>query len=173
MDFKIFAEHMYPCWILGIIAIILTLAAGKKHLLRIEKKAVWNWCKFLLYVTAIRFAISKLNLGMYGNAPTLPLAVPFTVFWEDACHGLPLLLLSNMLPDKKWAKALYWVALVLFSISFGLGHLYQGLLAAFLLSFYIKYSVDMGRKYGIGTVMICHMMYDMATLLFIKLMSGL
>lgn len=170
MNFTTFASHMYPFWILGIIIMGSIIAIGHKHLLRAEKKPIIKWVRFLFYITLWRLFMSKL-LNFHGvsdpqNIVLLPIATALTVFWEDACHGLPLLILKKSTKNRWWTKPIYWLALIIVMIEFGLGHRYQGPLAAVLLSFYIPYSVKMGEKYGFGTVMLCHMMYDLVTLLF-------
>lgn len=174
MDFKTIAQHMYPFWILGILIIGMVIAAGQKHLVRIEKKSIKKWAFFLLYITAWRIFLSKAlhfnGIGDLKSMAMLPLPMTLTVFWEDACHGLPLLILKKLIGKRKWLKPLYWFLLVAVMIEFGSGHVYQGLLPAFLLSFYVPYSIKMGNKYGFGTVMLCHMSYDMVTLLLVQRM---
>lgn len=178
MEFKEIAEHLYPFWILGVMIMGLVITAGHGYLLRIEKKQIVKWTKFLLYITLWRMFLSKfLNFHGIGASPQsvnfLPLAVAATVFWEDACHGLPLFIFKKLTKGWKWAKPLYWLLLSLVMIEFGMGHVYQGVLSAAILSFYIPFSVKMGEKHGFGTVMLCHMMYDFVTLFFVKYLMGL
>jgi len=177
MDFKSFALAMFPYWILGIMVIGSVILAGQKHLLRIDKKAIFKWMKVLILITIFRTIVIELckhngAAEIPKFAEILPWTISLTVFWEDACHGLPLLLLKKMLDKKKWAKFIFIPILILTMISFGFAHVYQGFIAAFVLSFYIPYSVRMGEKYGFGTVMICHILYDAATLLFAKYFLG-
>lgn len=172
MDFKTIAEHMYPFWILGVLIILTVLAAGQKKLIRIEKQAIKKWMFFLLYVSAWRLLLSKVfhfnGIGDLKAMAALPIPMTLTVFWEDACHGLPLLILKKLIGKRKWLKPLYWFMLIATMIEFGSGHMYQGILPAMLLSFYVPYSIKMGNKYGFGTVMLCHMTYDASTLLLIQ-----
>lgn len=174
MNFTTFASNMYPFWILGVVIMGITTAAGYKHLLRVEKKPIVKWGLFLFYVTLWRLFMSKiLNFHGVSNPQSisiLPIATAFTVFWEDACHGLPLLILKKATKNRRWAKPIYWILLLIIMTEFGLGHIYQGPLAAIVLSFYIPYSIKVGEKYGFGTVIFCHMMYDLVTLLFIHYM---
>lgn len=175
MDFSIIAEYMWPCWALGVAVLLGTAVAGKKDLIRIEKKPVWDWFVFLFIVLLIRIVMFKFlgYSGLFGK-PTglmsIPLAASFTVFWEDACHGLPLVILGNLIGTKSLpARIINALAVTLVSVSFGLGHLYQGpLVAGLIMCFYISYSIKYGKKYGFGTVMICHTMFDFFTFLFVK-----
>ena len=178
MDLKTMAENMYPFWILGIMVIGAVIAAGKKHLLRVEMKPVVNWSIFLVLLTLWRMLVAKLSAyhGMHGTEETfiIPWTASFTVFWEDACHGLPILLLRQLIGVHRWwAKILNWSLLILTMISFGMGHLYQGVLPALILCFYVPYSIRCGKKYGFGTVMVCHSLYDLVTLIFIQYLSGM
>lgn len=174
MDFQTIATYMYPYWILGVLVIMAVIAAGQKHLVRVEARPVFNWCVFLIVMTAIRlFLLNCFGFQGITGPPIglkmIPWTAALTVFWEDACHGLPLLILSNMIGDKKrWAKAVNALALVLVSISFGIGHLYQGPFVALLLCFYVSSSINYGKKYGFGTVMLCHTLFDLVTFLYVK-----
>lgn len=162
---------MYPYWILGILVMLAVISSGNANLIRIDKTALKKWILFLACVTVWRVLMTKLlhfnGLG-YSKllGPPLPVLTAFTVFWEDACHGLPLLILRKLVAGKKWLKPLYYLALSAVMIEFGIGHLYQGVLAGFILALYIPYSIDKGEQYGFGTVMLGHMAYDLVTLLY-------
>ena len=94
------------------------------------------------------------------------------VFWEDAVHVFPLVLLARMYGEKLWFKIIRWPLLIATMIAFGAGHLYQGPIAACALSFYIILSMQQGQKNGFGTVIIAHTLYDLITLLSIAWMVG-
>lgn len=180
MDLKTVALAMYPYWIMGAFAIVAAIKGGHKDAVRVEPKAVGAFLKFLCVITLYRAVLFKLfpNFGMFKEAghtiTSIPWQLTLTVFWEDACHGLPLLLLQRFIGTEKWwAKAINFIALAFVMIEFGLGHVYQGLIAATLLSFYIPYSIKMGKKFGFGTVMICHTLYDLSTILSLKFLLGL
>jgi hypothetical protein len=168
---------MYPFWILGILVMWAVIAAGKKQLLKVEFKPVVKWCTFLALLTVWRIMMAKLASynGIHDAEPfIIPWMASFTVFWEDACHGLPVLLLRQLIGVHKWwAKILNFIMLAVTMFSFGLGHLYQGLVPAMILCMYIPYSIRCGKKYGFGTVMICHMLYDLVTLLFVQYLAGI
>jgi hypothetical protein len=140
----------------------------------VEAKPVLKWCGVLALTTCIRIFLEKVLHfpGLFGPPQGLnliPWTASFTVFWEDMAHGLPLLILRNLIGyDKRWNKTINNIALTIVMLSFGLGHIYQGLLVPILLAFYIPYSVKVGKEYGFGTIAICHILYDLTTLLFVK-----
>lgn len=179
MDLKSMAAVMYPYWLMGAFVLWATVKGGYKNEIRVEKKAVWNWIKFLAIITCYRVVMFKL----FAHSKTLeesakvitqiPWPLTLTVFWEDACHGLPLLLMMKFIGTDKWWKWLIHVPIIaMVMLEFGLGHVYQGPIAAFALSFYIPYSIRLGRKFGFGTVMIGHTLYDLTTILSIKFLLG-
>lgn len=171
------ALRMYPYWIMGAVVLACTAFAGFKEVIRVEKKAVRGFCKFLLILTLWRIALftifAKAFMGSAQNVAMIPWPLTLTVFWEDACHGLPLFLFKKLTASKKWLKWLYYPIMAMVMIEFGMGHLYQGVIAAAFLSLYIPYSVKMGEKFGFGTVMACHTLFDLTTILTIKLLLGL
>jgi hypothetical protein len=178
--FKQFALNMYPFWILGILVIGSVIASGNKSLLRIKRKPLIKWIGFLAFITAIRFVLYRIAMlsetshHMHQAVAMFPWYVGLTVFWEDAAHGLPLLILRKLLSkSNKYIKLLYYPVLLAVMVEFGIGHLYQGILPAMLLSFYIPYSVKVGEKNGFGTVMIGHMLYDIVTLLSVQYFIGM
>lgn len=180
MDMKSIAAVMYPYWLMGAFVLWATIKAGHKEVVRVEKKAVFGWMKFLVLITCYRLIMFKLfahNAHLQEtakNVTLIPWPMTLTVFWEDACHGLPLLLLRNFIGTDKWWKWLIHAPLMaMVMLEFGLGHVYQGAGAAMLLSLYIPYSIHMGRKYGFGTVMVGHTLYDLTTILSLKFMLGL
>jgi hypothetical protein len=175
MDMKSMILNMYPYWLLGAGVLAAVIGSGHKKEVRIEKKAILYWIRFLGILTLYRvvlFAIfhkSPQVIQMAKNVSMIPWPLTLTVFWEDACHGLPLYLIRKWIGDNKWLKPIYYALLGMVMIEFGLGHVYQGLLAACALSFYIPYSIRLGEKYGFGTVMLGHTLFDLSTILTIKL----
>jgi len=177
MDLKTFASNMWPYWMLGVMVMATVIAAGQKHLIRVEKKPLLKWIAFLGAITLWRFFISKIvdlhSVGEGAKQVTmLPWPIAFTVFWEDLCHGLPLLILRKLIGVNKWTRPIHLILTGIVMVEFGLGHMYQGPLAAVLLSFYIPYSVRKGEEHGFGTIMIGHMLYDLVTLLFVRYLIG-
>lgn len=176
MDIKTIILRMYPFWILGIIMIIATLRSEHKDLMRIQPKSLVKFLKTMAMVTAFRCVMAYFfPISHASAAPILqiPLAMTATVFWEDACHTLPLAIMARYLGDSIPAKVALWALTGLVMISFGLGHVYQGAMAALMLSFYVPVVTKLGKTHGFGTVMICHSLYDFLTLLTVRLFLGL
>lgn len=176
MDIKTAVLHYYPYWILGIIMVIATLCSEHKDLMEVKPKSLLKFLRTMLTVTAFRCVM------MYFFPPTLASAAPIlkiplwltaTVGWEDAAHTLPLALAARFLGDKVPAKVMIWALTAMMMVSFGLGHVYQGVFSACMISFYIPVVTNLGKKHGFGTVMLCHMMYDFITLLTVRLFLGL
>ena len=89
------------------------------------------------------------------------------VWWEDACFVLPYLLLYNRFGKKAYfALPLF----ILTSFYFSLGHLYQGPTGyvTFLFPFISFYYA---KKYGAGTTMLCHIIYDTSIIVCMVLMK--
>lgn len=177
MDIKSVALQMYPYWILGAVVLAATVKAGFKDLIRVEKKAVLNWVRFLFFITMYRIILFRLFPGSWQesakNIAIIPWPLTLTVFWEDACHGLPLLILQKLIGTDKWWKWLIHGPLTaLVMVEFGLGHVYQGIIPAMLLSLYIPYSIRLAKKFGFGTVMIGHTLFDLVTILTVKFLMG-
>jgi len=99
-----------------------------------------------------------------STVKSLPLGVTLFVGWEDMAHAVPIVLLRRFLGNSKWLIPARLIVLAAVMLEFGLGHRYQGNLAAAILSLYILVSIRYGVKVGFGTVMACHVMYDLATL---------
>ena len=169
---------MYPYWLLGAGVLAATWLAGLKKMIRVEKAPLLNWARLLFVITIYRIILFKFfpNFGPFHdsaqNISIIPWPLTLTVFWEDACHGLPMLMLKNAIGDRKWLKPFYWAIMGIVMLEFGLGHVYQGLIQAALLSFYIPYSVKLGEKFGFGTVMLGHTLFDLTTILTVKYVLG-
>lgn len=173
------AMRMFPYWIMGLFMVFAVWRSSHKDLLRIEPKTIGKWLLLLVGITVYRIIIFKLMSGndklheMTSGAMIIPWQATLTVFWEDACHSLPLVILARTLGnDKWWKKGIIGAAIAMVMISFGLGHVYQGYVAAAALSFYIPFTFKKGQQVGFGTVMICHTLYDLATILTIKHFLG-
>lgn len=178
MDFKSIATSMYPHWILGALMIFATINAGYKDFVRIDKNAIKRWIKFLLILTAYRILAFKLWPGNHfrdaaNNIIQIPWALTLTVFWEDSSHGLPLLLIRHLIGTKRWTWPIHALLTAILMLEFGLGHTYQGIFSAILLSLYVPYSVMLGKKYGFGTVMIGHTLFDLTTILSLKFLMSI
>lgn len=178
MEVKSIVLTMYPYWLLGAGVLAATALAGLKKVIRIEKPALLNWLRMLGILTIYRIFLFKMfpHFGPFQqsaqNISIIPWPLTLTVFWEDACHGLPMLLLKNLIGNRKWLKPFYWAIMGIVMLEFGLGHVYQGIAQAAMLSLYIPYSVKLGEKFGFGTVMVGHTLFDLTTILTIKFLLG-
>lgn len=178
MDMKSIALAMYPSWLLGAFMIWATIQAGYGKFVRIQKRSVIKWIIFLCVITLFRvFTIRyMLELDHMKESAKGVLLIPWpatlTVFWEDAAHGLPLFLLYLWSRASKFKMVLWYCLLAMVTLSFGSGHTYQGYWAAALLMLYIPYSIKLGAKHGFGTVMVCHTLYDLFTILTVKWALG-
>lgn len=165
--------RMLPYWIFGICLILVAIISGNKDTLRFEKKPILSWLKFLACISLLRIAIFYFAwdyFGGFADIAWIPLESTVTVFWEDAFYSLPLILMSRVLAGR--ARWLQIGSLVLLSIAFALGHIYQGYSAVFTLLLYVPLTLKYGKQYGVGTVMACHILFDFSTLGLVKLMMG-
>lgn len=167
MDIKTVIDAMYPYWLLGLFMIWATLNTEFKSILRIDKKAILNWTRILLLATIGRLLMFKIFPGDFFKSAKaitqIPLFMTVLTPWEDATHGLPLLLLSNFIGYNKRYKLVYIFLMLSTMVEFGLGHIYQGNFSACFLSLYVPLSICLAKKWGMGTVMVGHAMYDFAT----------
>lgn len=175
MNFSDFALAMYPYWILGGLMFYAVKKSEYKDLLAFNLKAFLKFFAFLIALCVYRFFMIKLNLHHKLSVHQLdvikqiPLTSCLFVGWEDLCHSLPIVILKKMLPDKKWANAILFIFSGIITASFGIGHLYQGIFSAMLLSLYIPFGVNFIQKRGASTLMAGHVSYDFLTLLTVKL----
>ena len=88
------------------------------------------------------------------------------------CNTIPLVILGTMIEGKKWLRPLYLMLMAAMSLTFGSLHAYEGLQAMIVLSMYIPFTIRLGKKYGFGTVMICHIVYDLVTFFTFKTIAG-
>lgn len=169
---------MFMAWLIGLAMLYLIYNSKHKKMLRVTRAGLWRLTKFLSVVTAVRLfwiycVASPEALQQIGeNINYLPWQTMFGVFWEDAVHVLPLALMSKMYSDKKLFKYWYAILTTLVAASFGSAHSYQGLQACVTLAFYIPLALKMGRKYGFGTVILGHVLFDLVTTFTFKLALG-
>jgi hypothetical protein len=153
-------KYMLIPWILGVLSLIYTYRIDKSYL-RIDVKALKGFGIFLLWLTLIRSFIFTISQSM-PMSDILPLINPWLmlgVFWEDAIHVMPLIILKDKEVINKYV---YYALFACSALVFASGHMYQGWigLASIL---YMYFSAKYGRKHGFGTVMICHTAYDLTT----------
>lgn len=197
MDLMDLVMRMLPYWFLGIFMIYATIQSGNKDLLRFEKGPFLKFCKFMVVITIYRLVVfhflkdSDFLASQLHSITQVPWQSALTVFWEDMSFAVPLVLLKRFLDSDKHKLVFvnpeeppsfrkqrlknlaYYASMAIMMLSFGSGHIYQGWYAAALLSMYVPFSVSRGQKYGFGTVIACHMLYDLSTILSIKWFLGL
>jgi len=150
--------EMVPFYIIGFFIILLALKINKK-LVRIDIKAVSIFMLVMALVTAVRVIVYR---AAGASAPNFfpDVTSLYFVWWEDAVFVLPLLILNHYGIKMKYQLPF----IILSSVAFAGGHLSYSLSwAAFLLCYVYHISYSYGLKYGLGTVMICHVFYDLIT----------
>ena len=178
MDVKQVADGLIPAWCMGIWMMYLIWNSDHKDLLRVSKTGLMKFAKILLTITIFRvFYISviapdEVLVGMRSIGDMIPWQTLFGVFWEDMCHAVPLVLLGTMIQGKKWLKPLYMMLIAAISVSFGLGHSYEGLQSVVMMTAYVPITMRLGKKYGFGTIMLCHIAYDLLTFFTFKTIAG-
>lgn len=157
--------------------IMLACLFKNKKLLRVQWNSVASFIAIMALVICIRLAcINFLYKNLPGfQIPTVPLELQIMgiwnialVFWEDAVFGMSIYWLMRF---KKWIA---WPLIIAISALFGYEHMYQGIVVAGILSLYpYLISYRYGSKYGFGTVMVCHTLYDFMTIYMIWLLPYL
>lgn len=89
-----------------------------------------------------------------------------SVYWEEGFYVLPIVLLDKYI-QPRW---IIYLLLFFSAIMFGMGHLYQGVLAVIAMAIYAICCFVFRRSIGIGTFIICHIIHDLAVAVQIKLM---
>lgn len=143
---------------------VLLLFAIKKHpdLVRIEIRRILYFSAFFIPYSFISAAISAFQdpLGMLQNflqvKSSMPLDSFFGVYWEDMFFVFPYLLALKKYKHK--ALALFPI-FVFTTLYFASGHMYQGE-GWLITAIYPPISLYFGRKYGLGTMMVIHILYD-------------
>lgn len=179
MDAREAAQGLFDFWVLGAVMLYLIATSKYSKMLRVTKAGSIRVARVLLMATLARviyvqFVAAPQTLDAIKSAMDfVPWETMPGVFWEDACYVLPLALLAKMYGSKKLFKYLLYPLLVAaVSLSFGSGHIYEGTSAAITLSFYVPFMLKFGKKYGFGTVIMAHVLYDLITHFTFKLMLG-
>jgi hypothetical protein len=150
------------------VAMIILCRRIFPDIVRFDLKAYRNF----LLLCLIGVAIKIFSIVVLGRRPSVspdlfqwPLL--FFVFWEDMFFVFPSILLYTLTKNK------YLVALLILvsSVIFSLGHVYQGIDWALFLLAYVPIMFFVGRKHGLGTVMAGHVTYDVLNYLIIYMAS--
>mgnify|MGYP000892806728 CR=1 FL=1 len=163
----------YFAMIVMAIAVLIGLQFTKeKDITRIEWSAVSQFIGFMIVVTVLRTWVVDflMQAKIIEFLPTIPYEIAShkwtfgLVFWEDVFFGIPLYFIGKHVKNK-WTK---FSLAVIITILFAMGHGYQGWSGILFASLYPWFiSKSYGEKYGFGTVMICHIMYDSFTCLWL------
>lgn len=156
---------MLPFYILGAL-VCLIIYVKDKELLSFKLESVSKFLTFMVFVVCY-----KLTVISFFNVPVSDTPMPFwslsMVWWEDAIFSIPIYLISKSTKIHKFVK---FALILVMSLLFGFGHIYQGIFAVFVTSLYPYYiSTRYGKDHGFGTVMACHIIYDMTIYSTIKL----
>lgn len=148
---------------LGLLAVVFY---KDRQVLRIEKDSIWKFFKFVLTFKLIFLVLYVVLFRIFEVAPPSVPAPPLhylpMVWWEDVLFSLiPIYYGYKFLP-----RPLATAVAIIVSFFFALGHLYQGWIGLLLgiYPFFISYRY--GKKHGYGTVMICHVIYDVMVISF-------
>jgi hypothetical protein len=170
------ALRMWPYWAVGFSIIGITLKSKYKNLLEIKKESLVGFFKFLGMLTIYRLFMFTIFKDFFSGSAhvvsQIPIFMTLLTPWEDATHGLPLLILQKVIGTKKWTWPIHGIIMAVVMLHFLQGHLYQGLIPACMLSLYIPISIHLAKKHGYGTVMLCHIVYDFSTILTMRIMLG-
>lgn len=141
-----------------------------RNAIRIQWQSVASFCGFMCLVTALRFAAFEVS-GAPSVHPYITFSGLSMVFWEDMFHAFPIWLARDYFKLSKWI----WIPIAVgLSLMFASGHIYLGLTwAATTLIYPYFISYRLGKQYGFGTVMVCHILYDVATICAILLYKAM
>jgi hypothetical protein len=157
---------------IGLFFFFLTLYKDSS-ILRVKFSFIQNFITIMVLLTVFRLWLISVKFNIFDIPPIISgvlqgidVQFPF-VFWEDACFVLPIFLFRRYISDKKK----FWIPLmILSSILFANGHLYQGIYVAALTGIYPYFiSYRYGSKYGFGSIMVAHILYDFITFYTIKI----
>jgi len=158
---------------------VLYYFSNTRDVIRIEWTRIGAFLGFLAVVTCCRIALldyiayNDPNFSPLSNSVILGVPVHqfITVFWEDVMFGLPIYFIMEKV---RWNGLVKFALILLISLTFGYGHAYQGAFAIAITSLYpFLVSYRYGKKYGFGTVMLCHIIYDFSIFYFIKFLPFL
>ncbi len=165
---------MWPIWAFGAAWIGLASLAFSK-ICEVKKDKVFSFIKLMLLITLFRVILGAI-LSYHGvrtadpSSPmnTIVLPTVLGVYWEDAVFTLPILVMERV-NAPKW---LINVLLGISSVAFASGHIPYSLFWAAITLLYVPFiSYKYGKANGLGTVMVCHIIYDLFTLATFKLLG--
>lgn len=165
---------IYIFLIVSSLGILLYKNYKKDEFIRIEWDALAKFVGFMAIITMVRFCMADIAMmfspetieSVTRSVQGIGVGSTLFVFWEDVWFVMPIaFIMRKIFPTHKKIATLL---IVLISVIFGMGHLYQGYMAAVLALYPFFISYRYGKKYGLGTVMLCHMFYDFVTVMTVK-----
>lgn len=159
---------MLILWIISAI-IYLLVRLTDLEAVRFTPRAYLKFLAFMFFATIIRFVIfATLNDPKDMYVPFFTTLLPpfdlYMVWWEDVIFVLPSLVLFR----KNLSRWFLIPLIMLSSLIFASGHLYQGSTWAIITLFYIPLMLHFAKKYGLATTAACHVTYDVVTYLTIS-----
>lgn len=143
-------------YLLGFSFILYLLYKGHSNLFKVQWDSVSKFIAFMCVVECFRFALFYPQTFVFVDFKPLPM-----VWLEDACFMLPILILKDI---HKVSKAIWIPVAVVSSLIFAYFHLYYGVVwAAITLLYPYVISYRYSIKYSVGTIMVCHVLYDFIT----------
>ncbi len=143
-----------------VLGLILFIYGIKKHpdLMRFDLNKVF---KFAIIFSIAFFIRGILYVWLNEKGAVVDLYSQginslLAVWWEDCVFVLPFLILHKNMGKKSYYLFPVFIAT---SFYFALGHLYQGP-TGWVSFIYPFISFYFARKNGLGTVMLCHIIYD-------------
>lgn len=160
--------------IITIIGMTIINFTKEKETMRIEWDKVAQFCGFLAMLFVFRVCSESflVDAGLSTGNVGLPIEISQNlwsiglVFWEDFFFAVPIYFMMKYM-KRRWLAIAITIAL---SALFASGHMYEGPRAVFV-TFFLPYFVtyQYGKKYGFGTTMCCHVLYDFSTILVAKM----
>lgn len=164
---------MFALTMMGLIIFTLVLIFDRK-ILKVDLKVIQTFITLMVLMTFFRLTLFSLGHDLGQDLASINQGLAglsfwrfATVFWEDAFFAIPI---YYMIDRWNWSKYITYPFMAITAIIFGLGHMYQFEMAYFA-TLVIPYMVfyRAGKKYGFGTSMICHILFDMITFLTLKM----
>jgi hypothetical protein len=179
------AHHILNLKVVVGLALLLVTLFRWPHLLAIDTDFV-KWFTKVALCFGVPMRCLLLWSGHDGKMTfaleyllSLPMSALLGVGWEDGFFVLPLLLLRHFrnlhlaagnLKRAAALKAMVTVATPVLAILFTAGHAYQGWVGLLTIMYWL-FSYQIGRKHGLGTSMLCHIVLDVVGVTVLHLYS--
>jgi len=151
-------------YVAGLVSLVYTLFKDRS-LLRFDCNLLWKATLAILVLIPLKImAFNHFFPDLVANLAFMtyvPLWVFFMVFWEDLVFTMPILHMKKRGVRKRF---LYPVMALSFGV-FTVSHLYQGLMGLSSIIYIYWFSYKGGQEFGLGTVMVLHVLFDVVTIL--------